>query len=105
MVTNQSWKIAGLSSTIEPRLQKFSYAKNIILNIYSKEDKMTAMRVSILIWDNGNNVIWNNDRDAESKLILQAYHHWYDSFKAQDNYVNGIESHNNQTIWKPPNEG
>lgn len=38
MVTNQSWRIASLSSAIEPRLHNFNDAKTLILDICSKED-------------------------------------------------------------------
>lgn len=50
-------------------------------------------------------MIWNNDRDEESKLGLQAYHTWHDWFKSQDNHASDIDSHNNQMMWNPPNEG
>ncbi|KAI5390319.1 hypothetical protein KIW84_075578 [Lathyrus oleraceus] len=71
IIMNQSWQITGLSSIIDPQIHKFIDAKNLILDICNKEDMRTAGRVAVLIWilwNNMNNVIWNNDREAESKL-------------------------------------
>lgn len=62
--TNQSWRVAGLYYTIEPRSQNFSDAKVFILDICSKEDMRNVGRIVILIW-----MLWNNRNNVAGIMI------------------------------------
>ncbi|XP_058741518.1 uncharacterized protein LOC131613897 [Vicia villosa] len=64
--TNLCWRAAGLSTIVDHRLQTFSDAKSIILDIYNKEDKKDAGRFALVLeslWKNSNNIVWNNNRE------------------------------------------
>ncbi|XP_058742161.1 uncharacterized protein LOC131614614 [Vicia villosa] len=102
------WRICrGLSSIIKPRLQAFSDAKSLILDICSREDRKNTSRFSMMvevIWKNRNNIVWNNEREGLSRLGLQTYFNWQDWFAAQDNHerINGNQI---SLVGSPPVEG
>ncbi|XP_058726280.1 uncharacterized protein LOC131597609 [Vicia villosa] len=83
--TNHCWQITGLSHIIYPRLQIFHDVKSLILDICSKEDSMIAGRVAVMLvilWRNRNNMVWNNEKEEYSKLVLNAFCSWQEWFLA-----------------------
>ncbi|XP_058776755.1 uncharacterized protein LOC131651102 [Vicia villosa] len=106
-VTNQCWRVAGLSHIIDSRILSFHDITSLLLDICSKEDKLIAGRVAVMIdllWKNRNNLIWNNESDVFSKLGLNAFCSWSEWFSAQRD--NG-PSDNLPPVqsWVPPVEG
>ncbi|XP_058755137.1 uncharacterized protein LOC131628302 [Vicia villosa] len=102
--TSQSWRAAGLSAIIEPRLYSFHDAKSLIFDVCRREDRRDAGRFAVLlvvIWRSRNNVVWQDTRDDALRIGLQAYHCWYDWFLARDDHNSGVV-HNIPTVWTPP---
>ncbi|XP_058785019.1 uncharacterized protein LOC131659924 [Vicia villosa] len=105
--TFHCWRATGLYDVILPRLQSFHDAKSIIFDICSKEDSRTAGHFAVMldvIWNNRNNVVWNNEQQEASTLGMQAFYRWQDWYSAQKwNQINNSD----QVIiaWNPPDTG
>ncbi|XP_058726215.1 uncharacterized protein LOC131597540 [Vicia villosa] len=70
----------------------------------SKEDRMVAGRVAVLIdtlWRNRNNLIWNNESVGCSNLGLHAFCSWQEWFMAQEGNV-PVQAHQSPLSWNPP---
>lgn len=77
----------SLGDIITPRLQTFNEAGTIIQDICSKEDKMVAGRVVVMLWvlwNNRNNWLCNDKKEKANNLGMQAFNSWMDSFMAQN---------------------
>ncbi|XP_058734036.1 uncharacterized protein LOC131605729 [Vicia villosa] len=101
-------RVAGLSSVIEPRLNKFNDAKSILLDICMKEDRRVAGRVAVVIcalWNNRNNFIWNNERNDYMQVSILAFHSWQDWFKAKHEHLPDSGGNQHQSGWSPPRVG
>ncbi|XP_058766342.1 uncharacterized protein LOC131639920 [Vicia villosa] len=100
----RSWRAAGLSSIIDPRLPNFHDAKSLIFDVCSREDRRDAGQFAVLLetlWRNRNNMVWQDTRDDALRIGIQAYHNWYDWFLARDEH--NLAGGNNLTIsWIPP---
>ncbi|XP_058768296.1 uncharacterized protein LOC131642024 [Vicia villosa] len=102
--TSQSWRAAGLSSIIDPRIHTFHDAKSLIFDVCSREDRRDAGRFAVLLeslWKSRNNVVWQDDREDGIRIGLQAYHNWYDWFLARKE-LNVSATSNNSVDWIPP---
>ncbi|XP_058726695.1 uncharacterized protein LOC131598074 [Vicia villosa] len=77
------------------------------VQILIKEDKNTAGRFAVTIesmWKSRNDLIWNNERENDSRVGWLAHHNWQEWLSAQrvkDNN-NGIHQPLN---WNPPPQG
>ncbi|XP_058741937.1 uncharacterized protein LOC131614359 [Vicia villosa] len=103
----QSWRAAGLSSLIEPRIHNFNDVKSLILDICHREDRRDAGRFAVLLdelWKNRNNIVWNDTREEATKVGLQAYFSWHDWFLARRT-EEGVQEPPSPTVWTPPDEG
>ncbi|XP_058775131.1 uncharacterized protein LOC131649383 [Vicia villosa] len=103
-VTNRCWRIAGLSNVIDPRVATFDNSSSLILDVFSREDSMTAGRVAVMIevlWRNRNNMIWNNESENYSKLGLHALASWQEWHMAQES-VPRAHDQVQITSWIPP---
>ncbi|XP_058764318.1 uncharacterized protein LOC131637728 [Vicia villosa] len=100
----QSWRAAGLSSIIDPRLPNFNDAKSLIFDVCSREDRRDAGRFAVLLetlWRSRNNKVWQDIRDDALRIGIQAYHNWYDWFLAREEH--NLAAGNNLPIsWIPP---
>ncbi|PNY13385.1 ribonuclease H [Trifolium pratense] len=80
------WTAAGLYDVIYNRLSSFNNVAELLLNICNHEDENTAGRVAMLIWciwQNRNDMIWNNHSNTALQVGQQAFHAWQQWFDAQ----------------------
>ncbi|XP_058765369.1 uncharacterized protein LOC131638841 [Vicia villosa] len=106
-VINSCWREAGLSSIVDHRLQTFSDAKSLILDICCREENKDAGHFAMVlecIWKNRNNIVWNNNREYLSRIGIQAYYNWFDWFEAREVQVSNIIPQL-PLVWTPLAEG
>ncbi|GAU12305.1 hypothetical protein TSUD_252550 [Trifolium subterraneum] len=70
---------AGLEHVIQPRLQHYSNAGDVILQLCNNEDRMVAGQVVMLLWvlwNNRNNSLWNDLKEPGRSLGIKAMQLW-----------------------------
>jgi hypothetical protein len=68
-----------LSHIILPRLSIFNNPRDLIFDVCRKESNSDASKVAILlwfIWQNRNNLVWNNNKSSAHQLGIQAVQYW-----------------------------
>jgi hypothetical protein len=103
-----------LSHVIQPRLSIFNNPRDLIFDVCRKESNSDASKVAILlwfIWQNRNNLVWNNSKSSAQQLGIQAVQYWQ-----QWATVNGLLQQHQQPVeqhiaagsslqWQPPPSG
>jgi hypothetical protein len=72
---------AGLDSIILPRLQQLHSARDVVFAICSTADVNTAGLFAVMVsvlWENRNNMVWNEDSEQGRMLGFKAKHLWDD---------------------------
>jgi ribonuclease HI len=80
---------AGLDSIILPRLQQVHSAREVVFSVCSTADVNTAGLFAVMvsvIWENRNNMVWNEAREQGRMLGYKAKQLWEDW-----NYVQQIQ--------------
>jgi hypothetical protein len=70
---------AGLDGIISSQVQRFNIVKEVIMHICRYEDKAKAGRFAVLVWvlwNNRNDWVWNNEKEAEWQLGVKALCLW-----------------------------
>jgi ribonuclease HI len=98
---------AGLDHVVTNRIQQFSNAKELILDICAKEDTHTAGQFAFLIWllwKNRNNSVWNNEKETGRCLGVKAqqlWNEWYAVQAWQHGTTTAVQQQQ-QTQWQRP---
>jgi hypothetical protein len=74
-----AWNAMELSHIIQPRLHMFTNPKDLIFDICMQEPDFTASRTATLmwfIWQNRNNIVWNDGNFNAHQLGVQAATFW-----------------------------
>ncbi|MCI09099.1 ribonuclease H protein [Trifolium medium] len=63
--SKEAWSTMGLDQIIQPRMQLFDNAKELIFDVCKKESKYVAGQMAMLLWmlwHNRNNMVWNEEK-------------------------------------------
>jgi hypothetical protein len=76
---SEAWNAMELSHIILPRMHMFTNPKDLIFDICMQESDITASRTATLmwfIWQNRNNLVWNDSSTSAHQLGIQAATYW-----------------------------
>ncbi|PNY00942.1 cytochrome p450 [Trifolium pratense] len=85
---------AGLGFHLDWYLQQNFNVSDIIHQVCSREDKAAAGLFAMLIWvlwNNRNNIVWNETSESGRTLGLKARHMWEDWFAVQQVHHGGAQ--------------
>ncbi|MCI35846.1 hypothetical protein A2U01_0057067, partial [Trifolium medium] len=93
-----------------PRTQQNCNAVDVILDIYSAENKETAGTFAMLLWvlwNNRNNRVWNDMHEPGTTLGVKAQHLWAEWFSVTQvqHSRHQTEQHQQVTRWEKPAHG
>ncbi|CAJ2643505.1 unnamed protein product [Trifolium pratense] len=103
----EAWEMMGLEHMIQSRIHQFANIQELFLDICYKEDAMTVGKMATLlwcVWNNRNNLVWNNKRLNARQVGMQALHYW-NEWKAENSTRNQQQNQQaTQTAeqWQPP---
>jgi hypothetical protein len=100
-----AWQGAGLSNLIAPYIQQVSSAKEFILKICRHSDSKDASKAAMLIWilwNNRNNMVWNQEKEPEIQLGYKALSFWSDWNVVQRVYRSSDQQVQQQQVTRQP---
>ncbi|MCH93230.1 putative reverse transcriptase, partial [Trifolium medium] len=83
----QARQAAGLEQFIGTRIHQFSTVKDLILDIFRKENKEIAGRCAVLICtvrNNRNSFVWNASKENGRILGAKTHHFWIEWWSVQN---------------------
>jgi ribonuclease HI len=108
--SKEAWNVMGLGHVISSRLQLFDRMDKLIFDVCAHESELVAGRMAILIWtiwNNRNNLVWNEQRINARQVGFQAQHHWEEWHticvvgRETDQQVHEVTN----LTWQPPLHG
>ncbi|PNX71244.1 ribonuclease H, partial [Trifolium pratense] len=109
-ISKQAWQAAGILQNLEARLQHNNNANQLIHTICSTEDKETAGMFAMLawvLWNNRNNMVWNDTNEPGRSLGIKARVLW-EEWNSVQQVQQGHSRHEQQqhtTRWQTPDPG
>ncbi|PNX95022.1 cytochrome p450 [Trifolium pratense] len=76
--SKQAWLAAGLQHIVMSRVPQFATVKEVLVDVVSKVDRSLAGQFATLLWNNGNNSVWNDTKEAGRQLGIKAQCMWND---------------------------
>jgi hypothetical protein len=97
-----SWEAAGLGHVVLNRLQNFNNAADLLFDVCSQEHTNTAG-----IWQNRNDVVWNNNQLSPIQVGWNAFNAWQAWFSANNTHSSSQQDAHraNNSQWMKPNQG
>jgi ribonuclease HI len=77
--SNEAWSAMGIEQILHPRLNLFHNVRDFIFNICCHESEQVAGKMAMLlwtIWQNRNNIVWNDNKLNARQVGLQAAQAW-----------------------------
>ncbi|KAK2444482.1 hypothetical protein QL285_015507 [Trifolium repens] len=106
-VSVQARQAAGIDMQLWPRFQNASSARDLIFDICSHEDKVTAGMFAMVVWtlwNNRNNKVWNDTNDPGRNLGFKVRHLWEDWYDVQQvqHDAGGLNQNQQALAWQKP---
>jgi hypothetical protein len=80
VAAKEAWQAMGLFHIIQARLHQFVSARNLIFDICRYENKDIAGKAATLLWlmwQNRNNLVWNDNNSSAQQIGIQAAQFWH----------------------------
>jgi ribonuclease HI len=114
VAAKEAWQATGLFHIIQPRLNQFDDVRSLIFDMCRYENKDIAGKAATvlwLMWQNRNNLVWNDNNLSAQQIGIQAAQFW-NQWALVNRRLDGQQQHVNQqrTIssneqWQPPPTG
>ncbi|GAU24016.1 hypothetical protein TSUD_328180 [Trifolium subterraneum] len=104
----QAARAAGLEHVIQPRIQQYNNAGDVIRHICATEDNQVAGQFAMLIWviwNNRNNSLWNDSKEPGRSLGIKArllWEEWNSVHQLQQQQQTTSQQQHIQSWQKPP---
>ncbi|PNY04376.1 RNase H domain-containing protein [Trifolium pratense] len=101
----------GLFHIIQSRLNQFDNVRNLIFDMCRYENKDIAGKAATLLWlmwQNRNNLVWNDNNSSAQQIGIQAAQFWHQwalvnrRLDEQQQHVHQQTTFSGEEQWQPP---